>query len=158
MDYQLQNTVCKHIHAVVQLCGVKLDYSNSETDTLENVVNLIELQSVVVFKLEPADSLLENQTDDSSSTDTEMIPLDNQPDDPSTNAADMDISLDVECETIDDSEGHLKEIDDLMNTIRGSLVASVDRNLFNTAKKRYIKFASQIHAAANGSSGASAKP
>jgi len=138
MDYQLQNTVCIHIHAVVQLCGIELVRSDNETQTQEAyVVNLTGSQSVVDFKIERADS-----------------PLEIQPDDVSSNATEMDISLDAEeSESMKDREGHLKEIDELMNTIRGSLVASLDHNLFDTVKERYKTFASQIHVAiTNGSS------
>jgi len=146
MDYQLQNTVCKHIHAVVQLCGDELD-------------GLMELPSVVDFKHEPADSSFNIQPEESSAIDTKMMHLVIPPKDSSTKVAEMDISLEVECESINDSEGQLKKIDELMNTIRGSLVASLDRNLFDTANERYETLAAQIYAATTiNSSEASTNP
>jgi len=89
---------------VVLLCGVELDDDNSETEAQEYVVDLIDLQSVVDFKLEHADSLLDNQPDDLSRIGTEIMPpgLDNnnQQDNSSSIDAEMDILLELECESI----------------------------------------------------------
>jgi len=164
MDYQLQNTVCKHIHAVVQLCRVALVGCNTETEDQKDVVNIQEQQSDVYFDNEPYDSSLSNNTadtsvnnqPDNSSHVAAEIPLNIQTNHSPPNAAEMDVSLEIECSSMNDSEGQLKKVDELMNTIRGSLVACLDRNLFDVANERYETLAAQIYAAtANGSAGAS---
>jgi len=96
------------------------------------------LQSVDDFKIERADSPLVIQPDDSFFA----------------NATEMDISLDdaEDLESMNDHERHLKEIDELMTTIRDSLVASLDNNLFDTVKERYKTVAAQVNAATSSGS------
>jgi len=139
MDYQLHNTLCTHVHAVVQLCGIETVESHSPQ---EDTVDCTEQQSVSVFKEEPADSPRDCQSEDSS-------PI----------AAEINMLLEADCVSANDSKRHYNEIDDLMNTIRGSLVGGLNSNLFDFAMERFQALADQINAAAaSGSSRLSSNP
>jgi len=113
--------VCKHIHAVVQLCGIVAVGSNSETHSPEPVVNVTEQQSV----------------DD----------LNDQPVLSSLRAAEMSMLLKAGCLSTDDSEKGLKEIDELMNSIRGSLAGDQDPNVIAITKEGLKTVIAQITAA-----------
>ena len=95
MDYELRNTVCKHIHAIVQMCGIESLASQSDTDTEKN------------------------DADDASVAIREtkvIVPK-------------------VKCESMNDCDEDLKEIDELITSIRASLGVSRDSSVIAIVKE-----------------------
>jgi len=75
MDYQLRNTVCRHIHAVVQLCGIETAVEeNSETRVIEDIGDLTKLEDMKDdFKIElSGGSSVDTQLPDSPQKEEEM--------------------------------------------------------------------------------------
>jgi len=114
MDYKLRNTVCKHIHAVVQLCGIAAFFNNSETDAHGDVEDLPERKGGVI----DSDNELNG-----SSVDNEPEPADS-----SQRRAEMNVLLKAECKSTNDgdncndSENSLREFDALIRSIKSSVV------------------------------------
>jgi len=129
MDYQLRNTVCRHIHAVVQLCEIGTAVEeNSETCTVEDVGHLTKQE--IEF---------DNELDNSS--------VDTYPPESPQKEEEMSILSEAECESLNDSEKCLREFDALIDTIRGFVIGEVNLGVVAVANKGLKTVVAQMTAA-----------
>jgi len=113
--------VCEHIHAIVQqLETIALD---PEPFDEEHVMN---------FTVDESNNDSDHGTVDYFDQETVLVPSANSI---PIAVEKVDVEFNTVCEILEDNEEDLKEIEELMNTVKGSLVGGPHRDLIAIAKE-----------------------